>query len=867
MSVIRDVLAGGNGNYLLPLFWLRGEDETLLRAEVDRVHRAGIGAVCLESRPHPDFCGPLWWRDVDIVMDEARRRGMRVWILDDAHFPTGYARGWVKDKFPEHRKLLLAKRHMDVLGPVPGAALLLRDGLRPDNGWVRSDERLVSVIASHRGAGQAVDDTLLDLTHLVRDNRLWWDIPAGHWRVFFLYETRKGGNLPDYLNPIDPAACRVLIDAVYEPHHARYAADFGKTFAGFFSDESSIANSGAYEDLIGRHAMSLPWRPGMLTLLAERFGGDPTRYLPGLWCDIGPRTWEIRHAFMDLVSRLYGESFGGQLGDWCRQRGVEYIGHIIEDNNAHGRLGGGVAHYYRALGGLDMAGIDVVLWQIKPGQDTQDFSWIAGEADGEFFHYGLAKMGSSLGHIDPRKRGRTMCEIIGAYGWSAGLRLMTWIANHMLVRGVNVFAPHAFSMAEFPDTDCPPHFYARGANAQFRYFKVWSDYANRMCHLLTGGVHVATAAVLYHADAEWSGRSMLFQKPVRVLMQHQIDCDVIPVDTMRAGSEVRDGRLHINGETFACFVVPYAQRLPLAALEICRRWMDAGLPVVFIDALPEEASGAEDCRELLAAIAGHPRCTVAPLETLAELLRQRGQHEIRTATHEPYLRTYHYRSADGRDLLMIFNEHPLTAIATDMTVKIPGPVGSYDAFANRVTALDSAAVADGTRVRVDLVAGESRVLIFGTGEGHRPAPATGGVLPLTGPWQVSTATAEQHPAFTPFRTLESLVNLGLPQFLPNFSGTIRYVTTFTATADTAAELDLGQVFEIADVTLNGTPLGATISPPYRFDLGGAIRNGENRLVIEVTNTLVNQQQDWFSQFHQIDPTGLIGPVVLHLRPS
>jgi hypothetical protein len=30
---------------------------------------------------------------MDIIMDEARKRGMKVWILDDSHFPTGFANG------------------------------------------------------------------------------------------------------------------------------------------------------------------------------------------------------------------------------------------------------------------------------------------------------------------------------------------------------------------------------------------------------------------------------------------------------------------------------------------------------------------------------------------------------------------------------------------------------------------------------------------------------------------------------------------------------------------------------------------------------------------------------------------------------
>ena len=864
-SVLDDNLTGRSANYLLPFLWLRGEPESVLREELARIDGAGIKGVCLESRPHPDFCGPLWWRDLDIIMDEARRRGMRVWVLDDAHFPTGYARGWIRDQHPDLRKWLLAQRHVDLLGPQPGAAVLLRDGLRPDHGLVRDDERLVSVIASRRGEGQAVDDTLLDLTHLVNGNRLWWDVPAGHWRIFVLVQTRRGGNLPDYLNPIDPKACRVLIDAVYEPHYARYGADFGKTFAGFFSDEPSIANSGSYEEIIGHQAGVLPWRPGMLERLSETFGEPAERYLPGLWCDIGPKTSAIRYAFMDLVSRLYSSAFGEQLGAWCREHGVEYIGHVIEDNNVHARLGGGVAHYHRALAGQDMAGLDVVLWQIRPGHGEGTFSWIAGEADGEFFHFGLAKMASSLGHLDPRKKGRTLCEMIGAYGWSAGLRMMTWIANHMLVRGVNVFVPHSFSMAPFPDTDCPPHFYVHGQNPQYRHFGVWAGYVNRMCHLLSGGRHIATAAVLYHAEAEWSGPCMFFQKPLRALMQHQIDADVIPVDALRGNGQVMDGQLHLHGETFSCLVVPYAERLPMVALQGILARLQAGLATFFVDGLPIAASEDVDAREVLRALASHPRCRVSTLANLARDLRLGGHGDIGVSDSQPHLRHYHYRTADGQDVLMLFNEDPVQAIHTTLSTPLAGPVHGYDAFANQMVSRWSSTDVHGTLVAVDLAPGEAQVLIFG---GHPPTyvtPPEATKVALTGPWAVSLATAADHPRFTPWRHLEALVNLHAPDLLPDFSGTIRYEQTFIApAAGGQVLLDLGAVYEIAEVTINGTVLPARIAPPYVFDCSDLLLPGDNHLVIEVTNTLVNQVQDWFSQFHQLEPVGLLGPVHLSL---
>lgn len=131
----------------------------------------------------------------------------------------------------------------------------------------------------------------------------------------------------------------------------------------------------------------------------------------------------------------------------------------------HIRLGCGAGHYFRALWGQDMAGLDVALWQLVPGFDTMPYAAPSGELDGEFFHYGLGKMGASLAHLDPKKDGRAMCEVFGAYGWTEGLKLMKWMTDHLLVRGINTFVPHAFSQAEFPDPDCPPHLYARAEPA------------------------------------------------------------------------------------------------------------------------------------------------------------------------------------------------------------------------------------------------------------------------------------------------------------------------------------------------------------------------------------------------------------------
>jgi len=51
-----------------------------------------------------------------------------------------------------------------------------------------------------------------------------------------------------------------------------------------------------------------------------------------------------------------------------------------------------------------------------------------------------------------------------------------------------------------------------------------------------------------------------------------------------------------------------------------------------------------------------------------------------------------------------------------------------------------------------------------------------------------------------------------------------------------------------------------LCPPYHFDIGHLLQEGDNLLSVEVTNTLAKQIRDRFSAFAQQEPSGLLGPV-------
>ena len=81
-----DVINGKEENYMLPFYWQHGDHHEKIPEQVERIYESGCRALCVESRPHKDFCGPGWWRDMDLIIAECEKRGMKVWILDDDHF-------------------------------------------------------------------------------------------------------------------------------------------------------------------------------------------------------------------------------------------------------------------------------------------------------------------------------------------------------------------------------------------------------------------------------------------------------------------------------------------------------------------------------------------------------------------------------------------------------------------------------------------------------------------------------------------------------------------------------------------------------------------------------------------------------------
>jgi hypothetical protein len=195
-------------------------------------------------------------------------------------------------------------------------------------------------------------------------------------------------------------------------------------------------------------------------------------------------------------------------------------------------------------------------------------------------------------------------------------------------------------------------------------------------------------------------------------------------------------------------------------------------------------------------------------------------------------------------------------------------------------------IADGhTTVPLHLEAWGTVFVVF-----RRPATTSTRALPkivetnlatVEGPWSLSFQPNRGAPAAVTLDRLTSWTE-NADAGVKYFSGTGTYTKTMDASADwlrpgSTIWLDLGDVKNLAEVSVNGTSLGVVWHAPYRVDISKVLKPGRNVITVKVINAWVNRMigdlQPNATKYTFADiapftadspllPSGLLGPVVV-----
>jgi hypothetical protein len=190
-----------------------------------------------------------------------------------------------------------------------------------------------------------------------------------------------------------------------------------------------------------------------------------------------------------------------------------------------------------------------------------------------------------------------------------------------------------------------------------------------------------------------------------------------------------------------------------------------------------------------------------------------------------------------------------------------------------------------TTIPMEFDAFQSYFVVF-SGKGHAPALANGKNFPelmpvqeISGSWEVAFDPKWGGPEKVTFDTLQDWTKRS-ESGIKYYSGIATYRNSFQVSElpKGTAYLNLGTVQDMARVKLNGKDLGVVWCAPWRIEVTGAIKAGNNQLEIEVVNRWPNRMigdkqpadanlrrytfstHDPYNAQSALVPSGLLGPV-------
>jgi hypothetical protein len=811
-----------------PLFWLHGDESPArLASYLEKVAEGGNGCFTAESRPHNDWLGPGWYRDLRICLDTAKRLDLKMWIFDEQWWPSGEVGGRVPRQFGS-KNMEATATSLDG----PGRAEIAVPA-----------ERLIAVLAGKKLPGGIDGPSLLDLTDRVGEGKLRWDAPDGNWQVMtFAWQYDRGRNGRILVDGASQEAVDWYIRTVYQPHYDHFADDFGKTIVGYFYDEPETFGD---------------WGTEVIPLLKQR-GVDWKRALVAWKFQLADADEQLaaRYQYQDAFAEAWGRTLYGGLTQWCHDHRVRSIGHWLEHGHEYLDRRKCAGNVFQMMKYSDMGAIDAVFKQFVPGQKDDNT-------------YQTPKLGSSISHVYGKPDDLTMVEIFGARGQDLSYPEMKWWTDLMHVAGVNFHIPHSFNPRSPLDRDCPPYFYNGGYEPRWPLYRVYADYTSRLSLLLSGGHHVCPVALLYLGNSFHVGRAITPEDMTTALQDALFDCDWIPYDAWENDVQVAGGELQLRQERYRVLIVPAVEVIPYETLAKAREFFQAGGVVIGYGILPSKSATpgktaaqiADECRAIWGSDV--PEMTLEPCQTNSaggksfflparpapEQLRQvltgsagvQPTLEILAGETDDWLHVLH-RVKAGCDVFLIANQqHEGPTKRFRFRVRASGVPEVWDAMRNTITSVPFQPVGDRTiELSLTLEPLESVLLVF------RPqakslasriepdtAPARGpiAVQRLATPPELLTANERPVPAR---QSVSQQAELTLsPVMADPFVG--RFVLPADWSLDelrVCVELEGLAPEAAAAITVNGEQSGGFIGKPYRLDITQHVHPGENTITIE-----------------------------------
>ncbi len=603
--------------YSLTFYW--GWDgkitEEVIARDLDAFKERGVHIVTLESGY--DMGSPYlsegWLNLVKRTVELAQERDMRVWIVDEGKYPSGFAGGKFTTDAPELRMKALVIADQIELETHNTLALQLS----PD---------IISAVAVN----------LLDSTNQIldiRSGKLEWTAPKGRWEVMLIKHdfrsspTRAVNNptrgkdpsnsLCDYL---DPAATRKFIEFTHEQYKKYVGEEFGRIVLGFRGDEPDYSIRG------------IPWTTQLFDVFKEHKGYDVAPYVASFFT---PRLTDeqkrMKADYWDVWSDLFAKSFFKVQADWCAANHIEYLVHLNKEDDMMAL----VMHegdFFKCMRYVQMPGIDAIWNQIWPDKISN-----------------YPKYASSVSHVYGKPR--TFTESFAAYHIPPDIVQAKWVIDYQLVRGINMVE------VMFVPASSDGQLGLKGWTAD-EQFPLIARYIHRASYLLSQGRPTAQIAVYLPTTSMWLGYSESNESTLHIMQQllkNQRDFDIVDEYALTTLLELENGTFkNLSGQYYHTVIIPSVSAISKKALDRLQSFSESGGQVVFLGNKPSlmvektfrDASKPTDLSWTIHEPSG--KLTSRIMEVLP-------QPDVRFEKHNHSVKYTHRRLQDA-DLYFFFNE-------------------------------------------------------------------------------------------------------------------------------------------------------------------------------------------------------------------
>lgn len=722
-----------------------------------------------------------------------------------------------------------------------------------------------------------VETDVIDLTsRMSPDGTLTWTAPAGEWKII-----RFGYSLMGIHNhPASPEATGPEVDKLdpvaIRKYFATYLAQYRSATDGLMGKNGGLQ----YMVTDSWEAGAQNWTADLPNEFEYRRGYSLIPFMPVLTGHI------IKSA---EASEQFLFDFRQTLADMVVQYHYDDLTSILEAN--------GMQRYTESHENgraLIADGMEVKRKAAVPMSAMWTPNVFINQND-QTYHTADIRESASVAHIYGQNlvAAESLTALgLGGSAWSYSPENLKSTADLELAHGLNRYVIHT-SVHQPVDDKVP----GLGLGPFGQWFnrhetwagqaKAWTDYLARSSYLLQQGKFVADIVYYYGED---SNITALFGKGLPNIPEGY-NYDFINADALINLLSVQDGKLVTpSGMSYQMIVLDSnATRMSLPVLRKLNKLVKAGATVCGLKpvATPSLSDDQAEFTALVNETWSAANTRVITGKSLAAILDERGlAPDFAYTKPQPDSKLlFVHRTLPDREIYWINNRNNRREIMEAqfrITERVPviwhPETGLAEAASYKI-------VNGTTSVSLSLEPQDAIFVIF-----KDPATNTTVTLPavqpkklatLTGPWSVTFQEKRGAPPTITLNELTSLSTHSDPG-VKYFSGTATYTKTIKAprswlTPGTEIWLDLGDVENIAEVLVNGTPLGITWKQPFRINITPAIHKGENKIEIRVTNLWVNRligdmqpgatkitytTMPFYPPDAPLLPSGLIGPVTI-----